>query len=227
MQSHYETSEDNYELIKTGDGSYTLYNKKYGAYYHSLYGAKSESEYVFIQQSNLLELLKKRRSINILEIGLGTGLNLLVTISKVMEFPGVKVLYYAYEPEPLHVKIWEKFLRTYDFPEVWWVPLLNKETHFIVENVEVNIFWEKWSGGDPKDIRFDIIYYDAFGPRQHPEMWEEKMLISAYNSLIKGGRLVTFSITGQTKRILKKHNILFERPKGFGKKREMLVIKKG
>ena len=226
MQSHYEISEDNYKLVKTADGSYTLYNKKYNAYYHSLYGAKSESEYVFLHHSNLLKLLKTLKKINILEVGLGTGLNLLLTIKEAIKFPTTKVNYYAYEPEPIPTTIWENFLKTYDFPEKWFFPLLKRKNQFSIENINVNIFWEPWQGELVSTQKFNIIYYDAFGPKQHPEMWEEKMLISAYNNLGEPGRLVTFSITGNTKRILKKHNIKFSRPKGFGKKREMLVVEK-
>ncbi len=225
MQFRSETSEDNFELIETRDGSFTLFNKKYQAHYHSLFGAKSESEYIFIRHSNLLELLRSNNEITILEIGLGTALNLLLTIREALKFSGTTVKYFAYEPEPIPPTIWKKFFATYDFPEEWTKPLLDKKDKFSIENISVNIFWKKWQG-EILPEKANIIYYDAFGPKQHPEMWEEKLLLAAYKNLKNGGRLVTFSITGNTKRILKKHNIKFTRPKGFGKKREMLVISK-
>jgi len=68
----------NREICLTGDGSYTLYVPSLNEHYHSLNGAIGESLHVYIQ-AGLMPLLKDHTSIHILEIGLGTALNLVLT----------------------------------------------------------------------------------------------------------------------------------------------------
>ncbi len=214
------------KVQKTNDGSFTIFDEEFQTAYHSVFGARSESEYVFLEQGKVLEFLQSRGKIRILEIGTGTGLNLFLTAKLVAHYPENQVFYYGFEPRPLETKVLRKFYENTDFPEQWLEPLTNRETRFRIENVQVQIFYEAWRGGVVAGGEFDVIYYDAFGPRQHPEMWTEKMLLGIYKNLKQGGRAVTFSITGNTKRILRKYKIPFHTPKGFGKKREMLVIEK-
>ncbi len=63
-------------LVKTKDHSYTLYSDVFNEHYHSVNGALTESNHIFIQ--NGLHAVNKP-SINILEIGFGTGLNAVLT----------------------------------------------------------------------------------------------------------------------------------------------------
>ena len=67
-------------IVKTtGDNSRTLYIEELDECYHSHHGALQEAEHVFIK--NGLEKLDEKE-INILEMGFGTGLNVLVTLQK-------------------------------------------------------------------------------------------------------------------------------------------------
>ncbi len=62
----------------TQDGSYTLYSARVDQCYHSARGAFTESEYVFAQRG--LESFVGKREVHLLEVGFGTGLNLLATL---------------------------------------------------------------------------------------------------------------------------------------------------
>ena len=67
-------------IIKTSDGSDTIFNSELNETYHSLNGSINESNIVYIQ--NGLEYYlnrKEENNIKILEIGFGTGLNFLLT----------------------------------------------------------------------------------------------------------------------------------------------------
>ena len=64
------------ELISTNDGSKTLLINGLEETYHSKHGALQEANHVFIK--NGLDLINSYE-INILELGFGTGLNVLVT----------------------------------------------------------------------------------------------------------------------------------------------------
>jgi tRNA U34 5-methylaminomethyl-2-thiouridine-forming methyltransferase MnmC len=58
----------------TEDGSKTVYSEQFKQYYHSVFGAKTESEWVYIDLG-YLDAIKKFEEIRILEVGFGTGLN--------------------------------------------------------------------------------------------------------------------------------------------------------
>ena len=65
------------ELLRTADGSFTLFIPEVEETYHSTHGAVQESLHVFIE--NGLKACDKD-VIRILEVGLGTGLNAALTL---------------------------------------------------------------------------------------------------------------------------------------------------
>jgi tRNA U34 5-methylaminomethyl-2-thiouridine-forming methyltransferase MnmC len=69
---------------------------------------------------------------------------------------------------------------------------------------------------------FDIVYYDAFAPATQPEMWSTETISHVVKFLKPGGMFVTYSITGNLKRILVSLGFTIEKPKGAAGKREML-----
>ena len=122
----------NRTIKETSDGSKTLHVNSLDETYHSHHGAIQEAEHVFIKngikQLNINE-------INILELGFGTGLNVLVTINEFLKNEGIhKINYFTMEKYPINaVEISE----------------LNYSQHFSVENMEnINqkiheVEWEK------------------------------------------------------------------------------------
>ena len=62
----------------TDDGSHTLYSDEAGETYHSTYGAIQESEHIFINAGLNTFLDKNLIKVKILEVGTGTGLNILL-----------------------------------------------------------------------------------------------------------------------------------------------------
>ena len=74
--------------------------------------------------------------------------------------------------------------------------------------------------------KFDIVYFDAFGPGAQPELWTENIFVKMYDCLKPGGILVTFCAQGEFKRTLKKAGFEVERLEGPPGKREMTRAKK-
>ena len=67
-------------IINTSDGSHTLYNEKLNETYHSIHGAIQESEHIYIKSGIKYFIdTQKKKNIQILEIGFGTGLNVILT----------------------------------------------------------------------------------------------------------------------------------------------------
>ncbi|QEC54262.1 hypothetical protein FRZ59_11830 [Anseongella ginsenosidimutans] len=68
----------------------------------------------------------------------------------------------------------------------------------------------------------DVIYFDAFAPATQPEMWTQEVISHVTSSLEVGGVFVSYSITGNLKRMLKGLGFSVEKPKGAAGKREMI-----
>ena len=73
---------------------------------------------------------------------------------------------------------------------------------------------------------FDLIYYDAFGPRVQPELWTEIIFSKLYASMNIGGVMVTYCAKGSVKRALKAVGFEVEALEGPPGKREMIRAKK-
>ena len=85
------------KIIVTRDKSNTIFNQKFKESYHSLHGALTESLHVFIKTG--LHFFGNKK-INLLEIGLGTGLNVFLTLQDSIE-KNTEINYVAIEPYPL------------------------------------------------------------------------------------------------------------------------------
>ena len=69
---------------------------------------------------------------------------------------------------------------------------------------------------------YDLIYYDAFGPRYQNEMWEIESFKHIYSLMKVNACLVTYCAQGAFRRILESLNFSVERLTGPPGKREMI-----
>jgi tRNA U34 5-methylaminomethyl-2-thiouridine-forming methyltransferase MnmC len=213
------------EVRITADGSTTLYRKDIDETYHSHHGALQEARHVFIQEGlcQKLELPK----INVLEVGLGTGLNALLTYL-FAEDKKLNIQYHGLEAFPLS----EEILNHVNYKDVIQDNRVENAFHDLhhapwnekfpwSEQFEMlKIHDELQSYQAPNDF-FDLIYFDAFGPRAQEEMWDQALLSKLYLSLKKGGILVTYCAKGSFKRDLKALEFTVENVPGPPGKREM------
>jgi len=220
-------------IIKTADGSHSLYVKELDEHYHSIHGAIQEGKHVFIKMGLTSSpfLLQEKGTINILEIGLGTGLNVLLTYLKITENPS-HIYYTALEAFPLSAGI---------IKQLNYVELLNVKSHQLFFDQIHSSEWEKdiqlseyFTLHKIKNTlqevkfknQFDIIYFDAFGPRVQPEMWTENIFSKIYAATKPNGFLVTYCAKGEVKRTLKKAGFIVETLQGPPGKREMVRARK-
>lgn len=214
-----------FELIKTADGSSTLYVKELDETYHSRYGAEQESAHVFIKSGLNYYLSQKNKSaISILEVGFGTGLNALLTLEEAKQNPRTIFIYHTIETFPIQVEIVEKLNYRADNSDILKLhaSLWNSE-QTILENFifcKHNLKLQEFN----IDKKFDVIYYDAFGPRAQAEMWTEETLLHASSFLNPDGVLVTYCAKGEVKRIFKNAGFVVQTLKGPPGKREMIRI---
>lgn len=98
------------KLEQTADGSYTLYVPELDEHYHSVKGALTESQHIFIEMGLKHSPVSEP---HILEIGLGTGLNAFLTLLSAEETRR-KVHYTGIERYPLA----EETLKQLDYPRL-------------------------------------------------------------------------------------------------------------
>lgn len=215
-------------LVTTKDGSSTLHSPQYNAHYHSIHGAYTESMHIFINHG-LKDYLSANQepinsSIKILEMGLGSGLNALLTaVSKnhqPIDYLGIeahpimeKTTYLGLInslPESIDSELVESFWSApWNTPTKITPVFTLEKRHEKIENLEI----------DPLSI--DIIYYDAFAPECQPHLWQEDIMRSVLNWLKPGGYLLTYCAKGSFRRTCKSLGCRLESLPGPPGKREI------
>lgn len=217
------------ELIKTADGSHSLFLKDLDEHYHSVHGAIQESKHVFLQAG--LSQFNDKKSISILEIGFGTGLNALLTLIENKNSNRV-IDYTTLEAFPLEMEVVNQLnyvqeLNASDYHSIYlkmheseWETKISIHHNFNFTKVKNTLQEVSF----PQ--QYDLIYFDAFGPRVQPELWTEEVFTKIYNATAKGGMLVTYCAKGEVKRTLKKVGFVLETLPGPPGKREMIRVTK-
>jgi tRNA U34 5-methylaminomethyl-2-thiouridine-forming methyltransferase MnmC len=227
------------EIRLTDDGSYTLYVPGMDECYHSTYGAIQESMHVFIRaglhvlptdgkpddSDDARTVINEKNGINILEIGFGTGLNVLLTLCEAERLK-IKMRYTALElypltadhalrlnyPEMLHTdrRLFEKIHRS---P---WEVKAHISPNFTLHKIKTD-----FTCYEPQEL-FDVIYFDAFSPEKQPELWSEKGFGKIYKHAGHGAVLTTYCAKGTVRRAMQSVGFVVERLPGPPGKREML-----
>lgn len=194
----------NPELKITQDGSHTLYVPELDEHYHSHFGAITESRHIFIN-AGLATL--SGDTVSILEVGFGTGLNALLTALYAGEH-NVSVSYTALEKYPLAPSVvqqlnygqltgsngTELFAAIHD---AQWGAAVN-----ITEQFSLNKIVSDLTSDDPSG-KYDLVFFDAFGPDKQPEMWTEDVMRRIAAVTGPGSVFVTYSAKGSLKRMLR------------------------
>ncbi len=211
--------------VHTADGSHTLYVPHLDEHYHSIHGAIQEALHVFIamglQHSSLT-------NISILEIGFGTGLNALLTQLEAEKL-NKNIYYHSLEAYPLSVNevkdlnyiqevkgegVQSKFEALH---QVDWEKDVAINNGFTLRKQKVVL-----QEYQPIESSIDLIYFDAFGPRVQPELWEKPIFDKMFTVLKPNGVLVTYCAKGDVRRTMLASGFTVERLPGPPGKREML-----
>ena len=68
----------------------------------------------------------------------------------------------------------------------------------------------------------NLVYYDCFGAKVQPDLWEKPLFEIVKNKMKEGGLLTTYSSKGSVRRILKELNFEVTKLEGPKGKREMI-----
>lgn len=219
------------QLIITEDGSHTLFVAELNEHYHSIHGAVAESKHVFIE-AGLKPMLAKKNNINILEIGLGTGLNAALALLEA-ENSKAKINYVGVEPNPLSLSLVSQLnYFSIDGGEhmhdtIMSIHCRNRSKpfsigdHFVMNYLETPI-----QDIDLEDSHFDLVFFDAFSPDTQPELWTAEVFAKIFKAMQPAGFLVTYVAKGEVRRTMKACGFTIEKLPGFAGKREMTRAQK-
>lgn len=216
------------EIIKTKDGSTSILLPDWNETYHSKFGAIQEAKHVFIKSG--LSLFQEK-SVSILEIGFGTGLNAFITYLEAknsgqsIDYTGVEA-YPVSEEDALKMNYVseleansseEIFLKMHQ--STW------NESVVLDENFTLEKQNKKFQEIEVTE-KYDLIYFDAFGFRVQPELWSLEIFQIMFKALKPNGILVTYACRSSIKNAMKEAGFQVEKLNGPPGKREMLRARK-
>ena len=226
------------ELVVTSDGSHSLRFPAVGEGYHSVHGAMSEAVHVYIAPC-FEPQAKANPSVEVLEVGFGTGLNAFLTLCKSVEYD-VAVNYTAIEAYPLEEKIYSRL----NYPEVY-KKLYGNDLGHDMESLFQDLHTAEWGKaveitpnfrltkicGMVQEVAlpantFHCVYYDAFAPQYQPELWTAGLFARIATAMRDGALLTTYCCKGDVKRAMKANGLEITKLQGFANKREMLKAEK-
>ncbi len=213
------------KIITTSDGSRSLYLPDWDETYHSRHGAIREAYHVFIRMG--LDLFEDGAGINLLEMGFGTGLNAFITLLEASR-RNLSVNYRGLEAFP----VGQEIIPELDYPASLGVEEMSplfRQLHDSPWDTETQLTpgfhlrKQKVLFSEFRSVQeFDLVYFDAFGPRVQPELWTIDIFRSMHEALRPGGVLVTYSAKGSVRRAMQEVGFSVERLPGPPGKREML-----
>jgi tRNA U34 5-methylaminomethyl-2-thiouridine-forming methyltransferase MnmC len=212
------------EIVETKDGSHTIFIPEWNESYHSKNGAIQEAKHVFIQAG--LSLFKGK-SISVLEIGFGTGLNAFITFLEAKEV-NQQINYVGVEAYPVVLEEVEKLNYVKELKADKEKAVFQKmHTSNWEHETELSSFFKlnkrKQFFQDIKDVdSFDLVYFDAFGFNLQPELWTEEIFKNLFVAMKKDAVLVTYACRTSIRKAMLAVGFRVEKLPGAPGKREML-----
>ncbi len=213
-------------IIKTKDGSDTVFDATIGECFHSIHGALTESRHVFIQQG-LHVISQRTRFLKVFEMGFGTGLNAFLTYLETLQVTDLEIEYTALDAFPLERELVCKLNYPdllceslpsnafFDFHQIEWESFQALSDRFALKKHQATL--ESYVPDDT----YHLLYFDAFSPSHQADLWCPELLAKIASMMNPGSLLVSYCARAQFKRNLRALGFEIERVPGPPGKREM------
>jgi tRNA U34 5-methylaminomethyl-2-thiouridine-forming methyltransferase MnmC len=230
-QQWFNGSLGKYFILKTADGSPTLYSEHFGEACHSLAGALDETHLHYIDGCQIIEKAARKNKIKILEVGFGMGLAFLAT--KQLLNPLIKS-----KPIPTQVKY---LALEMDEELVLWVKKEFSDDEILGQLALTDYFglkaYEAFHEhfhlvilvGDARNTLADLsekglelmdaIYQDPFSPKRNPQMWTVEWFSLIKKWMHKDAILSTYSSSSSIRKSLLAAGLSIQNGIGFGTKK--------
>ncbi|MEM7344624.1 MAG: tRNA (5-methylaminomethyl-2-thiouridine)(34)-methyltransferase MnmD [Chloroflexota bacterium] len=223
----------------TKDGFDTLYSPAYQQTFHSIHGALTESNHIYLEGTGVKARLAQQKPTRILEVGFGTGLNFFLTAERSLDTQ-TPLYYVALEKELLSTEILVGLNHTKQLPAITplydaflaWrsqltTPLAEGHYQWSFETIDLQLMIGDATQATILAEPYHAIYHDAFSPDANPELWTPDFFAKVYAGLLPGGKLATYSVKGTVRRALQTVGFHVEKQPGPPGKREIVVATKG
>jgi len=187
----------------------------------------------FFETNGLLEDLVLQNQINILEIGFGTGLNLLLLADAYLYGEaGASIKFHSIEAYPISAKTASSFnfKDHLSYPELVQKlpPLFNSlqkgyNTKQFIAGIDATIFYGLFEDYDADNIQFDFVFHDAFSPKVNPELWTKNTFVKLKSMSARNCILTTYSAASKAKGAMAAAGWKLAKAPGALGKREMTV----
>ncbi len=234
------TNHRSLQIQVTDDGSRTLIDGRTGVAFHSASGALAETRHVYLHNSDVADRLARRRPTSILEVGLGTGMALMMTLDAALS-SRASLTYVALESEWLPAGLIRQ-LHPWD-----WVANREIADRFLrwreelPETIPGGTY--HWNAGDGQSVRievgpaqswkpttderFDAIFFDPFAPDHNQQLWQRGVLATMHRALRCDGHLVTYCVSRKVRDTMNSVGFRVETVPGPpGGKREVLIARR-
>jgi len=199
--------------------------------YFSDVDGRGETREVFLRGNGLPDRWRNAEGFTVAELGFGTGLNFLETVSQWRSAgkPGASLRYVSFEKYPLcEDDLWHALSPWPDLTHAAetllgaWPPdgpAMRLEQDGVTLDLHI---------GDARSTIGKTAFYanawylDGFSPAKNPELWDADLLQSVYDHTSPGGSFSTFTAAGWVRRNLEAAGFDVERVPGFARKRERL-----
>jgi tRNA 5-methylaminomethyl-2-thiouridine biosynthesis bifunctional protein len=198
-------------------------------------GALAESEEVFVQGCDVEARWRGERRMCVLEVGFGSGLNLLATAHAFRRcaLPFARLDYVSVEAHPLSRHDLVAAHRAYSVHESpllrelveRWPPAIPGLHRVALDAGRICLLL---AVGEAERLlpqlrlRADTLYLDGFAPSRNPSAWEPRVLRQLARLAAPGARLATYSAAAAVREGLVQAGFEVERVAGFGRKRERI-----
>ncbi len=185
-----------YKVVTTKDGSKTLFSQQYNQHYHNIDdGAIFESLSKHIIPAFTFH--QNKNELNILDICFGLGYNTLATIYYVKKHNiSTKINIYSPELDEELISSLKEFEYPKEFEELKQIIVkLSEQKYYIDEQFSINIkIKEAREYLNSLEIKFDIIYQDAFSSDVNYELWTKEYFDILFKLSKEDTIITTYSI---------------------------------
>ena len=221
------------EVVETRDGSHTLYSPRFDQHYHNPNGAVAESRHVFFDTSGLTSRLSTATEVRILEVGFGTGLNLLLLLDEYLASgSSARISYHSIEAWPVPAAVADSFnYREYirhpeladRLPEIFNALTPGPNYFQPLSGVDLQVFYGLFEEYKPGSFRADFIFHDAFSPEVNEELWTGDTFQKLKNGSAADAVLTTYCAASRARGAMAWAGWHVARAQGALGKREMTM----
>lgn len=211
-----------YALVKTNDGSYTLYLRDYDEHMHSMSGAYEEALLKHVIPSGISG--GRTSPLHVLDVGFGLGYNILALLAE-RERCGHSgpVSVTSLEQDRFFLPALQS-IRFYDSRDRLYslIQTAYRDGFCDSGGISISILF-----GDARefirsfsDETFDAVFFDPFSPAHNPELWSVDLFRHLYRSMKAASILTTYSSAPQVRAALREAAFIIGRGPSVGGKRE-------